>query len=66
MSRTAPMFRQADLTRAIKSALAAGVAVARVEIDPTGKIVIVAACAARAETLSDFDRWKASRHADPA
>jgi hypothetical protein len=35
-------FRQADVTRAVKGAVAAGVPVGRVEIDRNGKIVIVA------------------------
>jgi hypothetical protein len=34
-------FSPAALTRAIKAALAAGVEVARAEIEPSGKIVIV-------------------------
>jgi hypothetical protein len=37
-------FRQADLTRAIKAAKAAGVEIGRIEIDPaSGKIVIIPA-----------------------
>jgi hypothetical protein len=43
---TAPArFTQADLTRAFKAAEAAGV-VARIEIEPDGKIVIVPMAAA--------------------
>jgi hypothetical protein len=42
MSKKAQIFRRTDLTRAIKGAIAAGVEIARAEIEPhTGKIVIV-------------------------
>jgi hypothetical protein len=42
MSRGPQTFRQRDVTRAIKAVAAAGVDIARIEIDPFGKIVIVA------------------------
>ncbi len=41
MTRPPSTFRQSNVTRAIKGAIAAGVTIARVEIDKDGKIVIV-------------------------
>jgi len=35
-------FRQRDVTAAVKAVVAAGVAIARVEVDKTGRIVIIA------------------------
>jgi hypothetical protein len=35
------MFRQTDLTRAVKGALAAGIQIARVEIETDGRIVVI-------------------------
>ena len=43
MARAPSTFRQQDVTRAIKAVTAAGVHIARVEIDKTGKIVIITA-----------------------
>jgi hypothetical protein len=43
MSRAPQTFRQSDVTRALKATVKAGIAVQRVEIDKTGKIVVVAA-----------------------
>ena len=40
MSRRKP-FTQADVTRALKAAANAGMKVARFELDPVGKIVVV-------------------------
>ncbi len=56
-------FKQADLTRAVKGATAAGLKVARVEIDADGKIVLVSSDAAPQGPASDFDAWKGKRDA---
>jgi hypothetical protein len=63
MPRAPSTFRQQDVTRAVKAVAAAGVGIARVEIDRAGKIVIIAA--AGPGEPSDLDRelleWEA-RH----
>jgi hypothetical protein len=62
-SRPRSAFRQRDVTRAVKAVAAAGVSIARVEIDKTGKITIIAATPAEAGQQDDLDRelqdWEA-------
>ena len=41
MSRGQQVFKQRDVTKALKATVKAGIAVERVEIDKNGKIVIV-------------------------
>jgi hypothetical protein len=41
MARTPSTFRQQDVTKAVRAAKAAGVHIARIEVDGAGKIVIV-------------------------
>jgi hypothetical protein len=41
MPRRPSTFKQRDVTRAVKAVTAAGVDIGRIEIDTTGKIVIV-------------------------
>lgn len=51
-NRTAP-FKQVDVTRAVKGVVAAGMSVGRVEIDRSGKIVVVAS----SDTESEANEW---------
>jgi hypothetical protein len=53
------MFRQTDLTRALKGLRAAGVEIGRVEIDGTGRIVVVAAKTAEdtGDVLGEHNEW---------
>jgi hypothetical protein len=41
MPRHPSTFRQRDMTRAVRAVVAAGVGVKRVEIDKSGKIVVI-------------------------
>lgn len=60
MSRGACTFRQRDVTAAVKAVVAAGCEVARAEIDPSGKIVVVvgkpAEAAAEGKGGNEWDR----------
>jgi len=59
----AAAFKQADVTRALKAAVAAGIEVARVEIEArTGKIII-STPRRRDEPDSPYDAWKAENNA---
>jgi hypothetical protein len=42
MARAPSTFRQQDIAKAVKAVMAAGVHIARIEIDKAGKIVIIA------------------------
>jgi hypothetical protein len=54
---------QADMTRALKAALSAGLNVGRVEVDGS-KIVIVATSPAPLDhPATELDTWRAKRHA---
>lgn len=48
-------FKQSDVTRAFKGALAAGIAVRQVEIDPSGKIVILPEASSVKTAANEWD-----------
>ena len=55
MSRGQQTFKQRDVTKALKAALKAGIAIERFEIDKNGKIVIVTAKAVTAKAEDAVD-----------
>ena len=59
MSRRESRFRQRDVTAAIKAARLAGIEVARVEVDKTGKIVIISSSGAPPLPEPELDEWEA-------
>ena len=58
-------FRQSDLTRALKGAIAAGIKIASIEIDPAGKIVIMTGTNELVASTSALDKWM-TKDADQA
>jgi phosphoribosylpyrophosphate synthetase len=58
MARAPSTFRQQDVTRAVKAVTAAGVHIARVEIDKTGKTVIITSDAIdRPDGMTEANEW---------
>jgi hypothetical protein len=53
------MFRQTDLTRALKGARAAGIEISRVEIDRDGRIVVVVAKREKDSGIVEYNEWDA-------
>jgi len=57
MVRAPSTFRQQDVTRAVKAVAAAGVHIARIEIDKTGKIVIITGGPTEPGDLAEANEW---------
>jgi hypothetical protein len=55
MTRAPATFRQQDVTRAIRAAIAAGVDIARIEVAKDGRIIIVTA--AHTEPKAEANEW---------
>ncbi len=65
MARRAASFTKTEATRAVQSALAAGLDVDRVEFKPDGTIAVIAKqdVPAGSDVPSPFDEWKAKKNA---
>jgi hypothetical protein len=57
MSRVPSSFRQQDVTRAIRAVAAAGVGIARIEIDKDGKITIITVVAEQRGQGKEANEW---------
>ena len=57
MSRGPLPFRQTDVARAIKGAVAGGLTVQRVEVDKAGKIIVVVGEAGKDVAASENNEW---------
>ena len=59
MARAPSTFRQQDVTRAVKAVTAAGVSIARIEVDKAGKIVIITGgdAAGHAGVSAEGNEW---------
>jgi len=67
MGRRAAPFTQSAVTRAFKAALAAGLDVDRVELQPDGAIAVITKGQKGADTCgqSPLDQWRAKKNARP-
>jgi hypothetical protein len=57
MSRRPASFRQSDVTRAIQGARAAGESVRQIEIDSSGKIILIVGESAKRPTVESLQSW---------
>ena len=56
-------IKQADVTRALKGAVAAGVEIARVEIDPRSGSIVIRTPRDFSAPLTPYDNWKGKNDA---
>jgi hypothetical protein len=63
MGRAPVRFKQADVTRALRGAIAAGVEIARVEIDPRDGNIVILTPRVSSSPLDPYDVWKAESNA---
>ena len=61
MARGPATFKQADLTRAVKAARAAGLDVARTEIMPDGMIRLIHSAEVTSESKDEFEEYWSRR-----
>jgi hypothetical protein len=57
LSHRPATFRQRDVTAAVKAAIAAGLDIARVEIDKTGKIILITGKPSPCDLNERSDDW---------
>jgi hypothetical protein len=60
MGRGLCIFKQRDITKAVKAVAAAGVEIARIEVDRDGRIVVVAGKHADDDGSIDKNEWDAA------
>lgn len=63
--RNRTKFHQADIARAVRGATGGGLKIQRIEIDSSGKIVLVVDGAATSDKAA-LDSWLGRKHAHPA
>jgi hypothetical protein len=63
MPRRPLPIKQADVTRALRGAVAAGVEIARVEIDPSAGSIVILTSRDFSNPVAAYDVWKGKKDA---
>jgi len=63
MARKPATFKQADVTRAVRGAVAAGVDVACIEIDARTGNIVISTPRVHSQSVAPYDAWKAEGNA---